>query len=193
MKSVLKKIKNKINILFKSIFSFFITHENFNLPRKEYSVTNDIWIHKTVKFINKRNIIIGKKTEIKDYCIIQVAPDDTIEIGEFCQLNPFTVIYGGNVCIGNNVMIAPHCMIASGNHDFKQLETAMRFAGHFTKGPIIIEDDVWIGANVTITDGVNIGKGAVIAANSCVVGNVEPYDIFGGVPAKKIGSRLTYR
>ena len=80
-------------------------------------------------------------------------------------------------------------MIAAGNHDYIQTDLPMRFAGNLTKGPIIIGDDVWIGANSTITDGVKIGKGAVIAANSCVNCDVEEYSIYGGVPARKIGSR----
>jgi maltose O-acetyltransferase len=86
-------------------------------------------------------------------------------------------------------MIAPHCMIAAGDHDFTQLEKPMRFANSITKGPIIIEDNVWIGANVTITDGVRIGKDSVIAANSVVTKDVAPFDIVGGVPAKIIRNR----
>ena len=86
-------------------------------------------------------------------------------------------------------MIAPHCMIAAGDHNFKQLEIPMRFAGGVTKGPIIIENNVWIGANVTITDGVRVGNDSLIAANSVVTRDVAPFDIVAGVPAKVIGNR----
>jgi acetyltransferase-like isoleucine patch superfamily enzyme len=54
---------------------------------------------------------------------------------------------------------------------------------------IILEDDVWVGANSTITDGVRISKGAVVAANSAVTKDVASFDIVGGVPAQKIGNR----
>lgn len=154
----------------------------------EYDTSNGYSLHKTAKLIRYSTIEIGKGTEIKDYVIIQSF--SCIKIGENCQINPFTVLYGGDIFIGNDVMIAPHCMIASGNHDYKQTEMPMRYAGILTKGPIIIEDDVWIAAHVTITDGVKIGKGAVIAANSCVTKNVEPYAIYAGVPAKKVGTRI---
>ncbi len=81
-------------------------------------------------------------------------------------------------------------MIAAGNHDHNQVNMPMRFAGTLTKGPIIIEDDVWIGANVTIADGVVIKRGAVVAGNSFVNKNVQAYDIVGGVPIKVLGNRL---
>ena len=134
-------------------------------------------------------ITIGANAEIKDYVIIRTY-EGRVTIGAYVQLNPFTVIYGGNVIhIGNNVMIAPHCMIAAGNHDYVQTDVPMRFAGNLTKGPIVIEDNVWIGANSTVTDGVRIGREAVVAANSLVNKDVEPYTIVGGVPAKEIGRR----
>ena len=85
------------------------------------------------------------------------------------------MIYGGaGVHIGNYVTVAPHCMIASGNHDFIQTELPMQIAENLSKKPIVIEDDVWIGANSTITDGVRIGKGTVVGANSVVTKDVNP-------------------
>jgi acetyltransferase-like isoleucine patch superfamily enzyme len=146
-------------------------------------------VHRTA-VLEKRGLVrINKGAEIKEYVIIKTYRN-TVVIGTYAQINPFTVIYGGSgVFIGNNVMIAPHCMIAAGDHDFRQVETPIRFAGNITKGPIIIEDNVWIGANCTITDGVKIGRDAVIAANSVVTKDVEPYDIVGGVPAKRIANR----
>ena len=60
-----------------------------------------------------------------------------------------------------------------------------------TKGGIRIEDDVWIGSHSVILDGVNIGKGSVIAAGAIVDKNVAPYAIVGGVPARQIGNRLS--
>ena len=59
-----------------------------------------------------------------------------------------------------------------------------------TKGPIIVEDDVWIGFGATILSGVHIGKGAVIAAGAMVVKDVPPYGIVGGVPAKLMRYRF---
>ena len=80
-------------------------------------------------------------------------------------------------------------MIAAGNHDYKQTSTPMRFAGTLTRGPITIADDVWVGANCTIADGVTIGTGAVIGANSLVTKDVQPFDIVVGVPAVVVSNR----
>ena len=139
----------------------------------------------------KSNIYIHSTAEIKEYCIIR-SFDAPVHLGEYSQLNPFCVIYGGaGVKIGANVMIGPHSVIAAGGHEYRILTLPMRHAGGVNKGPIIISDDVWIGANCTITDGVVIGKGAIVGANSVVTKNVEPYQIVAGCPAKPIGSRKT--
>lgn len=144
----------------------------------------------TVRLRGNGIIQIGDNAEIKDYVVIQAARDAVI-IGEFTQINAFTVIFGySEVNIGRNVMIGPHCMISSGNHDFKQTEVPMRFAPALTKGPTIIEDNVWIGSHCVITDGVKIGTEAVVGAGSVVTKDVQPFDIVAGVPARVIGNRL---
>lgn len=66
----------------------------------------------------------------------------------------------------------------------------MRFAPALTKGPTVIEDNVWIGSHCVVTDGVKIGKEAVIGAGSVVTKDVQPFDIVAGVPARVIGNRL---
>jgi acetyltransferase-like isoleucine patch superfamily enzyme len=157
--------------------------------KENKKIISNNFIHKTAQLELVDLIHIKNHSEIKDFVIIKTY-SNPVSIGEYTQINPFCVIYGGSgVNIGDNVMIAPHCMIASGNHDYKQKEKPMRFAGNLTKGPIIIKDDVWISANCTIGDGVTIGEGAVVSANSFVNKDVEPYSIVGGVPAKKIGIR----
>jgi acetyltransferase-like isoleucine patch superfamily enzyme len=196
----IKKISNfgvqKIKKLYRFFFPLRIKSvvEEISLGRAE-SVSIEVndrinyFIDKTAQIDKKELVIIKNNAEIKDYVIIRTYSNPVV-IGENVQINPFTVIYGGSgVIIGDNVMIAPHCMIAAGDHDYIQTEKPIRFAGNITKGPIIIEDNVWIGANCTITDGVRIGRDAVIAANSVVTTDIAPYDIVGGVPAKFIANR----
>jgi acetyltransferase-like isoleucine patch superfamily enzyme len=101
-------------------------------------------------------------------------------------------VYGhGNTTIGNNVLIAGHCMIIPNNHNFKNKDKLIRLQGNSSKG-IAIGDDVWIAHGCSILDGVSIGNGAVIAAGSVVNNDVPPYAIFGGVPAKEIGHRSAH-
>lgn len=103
--------------------------------------------------------------------------------------------------IGKYCSIATECMFVMSHHDIKKVTTAA-FApcmvwdhgqGNFSaysKGDIIIGNDVWIGARATIIDGITIGHGAVIAAGSVVTKNVEPYSVVGGNPARHIKWRF---
>lgn len=133
-------------------------------------------------------IVVGANSSIKSYVKL-ITYQGFIEIGENVSINPYTMIYGqGGVMIGNNVMIASHCIIVSSNHSFDRLDIPMRCQGVVAKG-ICIEDDVWLGSRVTILDGVTVGKGAIVAAGAVVNSNVEPFTIVGGVPAKYIRRR----
>jgi len=133
---------------------------------------------------NHRNISVGNFCQINSFVVLWPT---FLKIGTNTQINPGTAIYG-NVSIGNNVMIAPNCMIAGGNHSYSSLEIPMILQGSNEKG-IIIEDDVWIGANSVITDGVTIRKGTIVAAGSVVTKSTEEYSINAGVPSKKINER----
>ena len=94
----------------------------------------------------------------------------------------------GGINIGNSVLVGPYVIIHSANHRLDRIDIPIQKQGH-KKAPVIIEDDVWIAARVTILPGVTIGKGAVIAAGAVVNHDVEPYMIVGGVPARLIQPR----
>lgn len=112
-----------------------------------------------------------------------------ITMGDFCSVNPYTVLYGhGGLQIGEGVRIAAHCVIIPANHNIDDPDIPVRKSG-LTKKGIRIGNDVWIGARCVILDGVTIGEGAVIAAGAVVNRDVEPFMIVGGVPAKPIRSR----
>lgn len=113
--------------------------------------------------------------------------------------------------IGDRLIIGKFCMIASdvkfimngGNHLTEALSTypfaifgngwehAMDNKSYPHKGDISIGNDVWIGYNATIMAGVTVGDGAIIATNSTVVNDVEPYSIVGGNPARVIKKRFS--
>jgi len=148
-------------------------------------------IHKRVIFVTNNNgrIIIGDNNEFH-YNVILMTYGGTIEIGDNCSINPFTILYGhGNLRIGNNVLIAGQCMIIPANHRFDSIDIPINRQGETRKG-IIIEDDVWIGGGCQILDGVRISKGSIVAAGSVINKDIPAYSIVGGVPAKIIKSRI---
>ena len=96
--------------------------------------------------------------------------------------------------IGKKVIFGPHPTIITGDH---RIDVVGKFIidSHdklpLNDAPVIIEDDVWTGANVTILKGVTIGRGSVIAAGAVVTKSCPPYSIIGGVPAKVLKFRFT--
>ena len=103
----------------------------------------------------------------------------------FCTVAPLT--------IGKKVIFGPHPTIITGNH---RIDVVGKYIMDSKEKlpendePVIIEDDVWAGANVTILKGVTIGRGSVIAAGAVVTKSCPPYSIIGGVPAKVLKMRF---
>jgi acetyltransferase-like isoleucine patch superfamily enzyme len=113
-----------------------------------------------------------------------------IEFGKYVFINHnciFSTPFG--MRIGNFVMIGSNCLFASVNHGFEDWQKPMIFQKIENK-PIVIEDDVWIGARATILGGVTVGKGAIIAAGAVVTKDVPPYTIVAGIPAKPLRTRF---
>jgi maltose O-acetyltransferase len=94
----------------------------------------------------------------------------------------------GPLKIGKDVMMAPDVMIFTQNHETNRLDIPMRLQTA-PKKPVIIGDDVWIGACVIILPGVTVGNGAILAAGAIVTKNVPDYAIVGGNPARIIKMR----
>lgn len=96
-----------------------------------------------------------------------------------------------DICIGDDVMMGPEVLIISRsqNHRFDDLSRPMRLQGHQDSPPVVIEDDVWLGARVIILPGVRIGRGAIVGAGAIVTRDVPPYAICGGNPARIIRYR----
>ena len=93
-----------------------------------------------------------------------------------------------NITIMDDVLIGGFCYIISGNHSMVDRSIPIREQG-YVGGEIIIESGAWLGAHVTVLPGVKIGKGAVIGAGSVVTKSIPAYEIWGGVPARKIKDR----
>jgi len=137
-------------------------------------------------------IVIGEHCEIYDHVVIRcVGGLGDIVFGSHCYINPHCVLYSGNgILFGNYVLLAPGVKVMPTNHAFQSRDIPIRHQGFLpSKGGVICEDDVWIGANSTLLDGAHIEKGCIIAAGSVVNRRVPSYEIWGGVPARRIGIR----
>jgi acetyltransferase-like isoleucine patch superfamily enzyme len=137
-------------------------------------------------------IVIGPHVVVDSFVKIKPAGGmGDVYIGEESRINAGTVIYTGNgVKIGKGVLIAANCTLAPTNHEFERADipiAAQRFRP--SRGGILIEDDVWIGANSVILDGAVIRRGAVVGAGSLVREELTPYTVYAGNPLREIGRR----
>lgn len=121
-----------------------------------------------------------------------------ISVGNHVYLGADTRILTtkAHLIVGNYVMFGPGVSIVTGSHTTDVIGKYMCEVTDREKHPeddqdVVIEDDVWIGANATILKGVTIGKGSVVAAGAVVTKSCPPYSIIGGVPARVIKMRFT--
>lgn len=115
---------------------------------------------------------------------------DGLKIGNRSGIGMNSIV-PSEVTIGENVMMGQECLMYTRNHKFEDINKTMDSQGFEKPEPIVIGNDVWIGARVTILPGVHIGNGAIIGAGAVVTKNVPDYEIWGGNPAHFLKSRLT--
>jgi len=165
---------------------------------------------KTIKQIIKKCLVLFHLYEIKEkekFFTKDFFQSKKYIIGDYTYGNPNVLDWGGN----SNLEIGKFCSIAAevtiflgGNHRidwnstypfmviFNENPLATLIKGHpASKGDVKIGNDVWIGYGATIMSGISIGDGAVIAAKSVITKNIEPYEIWGGNPAKLIKKRFS--
>ncbi len=141
---------------------------------------------------NFRKIRIGGYSSFGPY--VQIFADQSsegIEIGEHFSCNSNVMINADKslgIKIGAYCLIGPNVVFRASDHVFSNRDMFIQNQGD-KAGRIVVEDDVWIGANAVILKDVTIKKGAVVAAGAVVVDDVLEYQIVGGVPAKPIGQR----
>lgn len=146
----------------------------------------NVYIHAT-----PGGVTIGENTLVMHGAILHVynfrnLPQAGIWIGRDSLIGEYTVIRGqGGVQIGDRVYTSPMTQLIAVNHVFEDPERPFVEQGITAQG-IVVEDDVWLGANAVITDGVRVGRGAVVAAGAVVTEDVPPHTVVGGVPARVI-------
>lgn len=130
-----------------------------------------------------RKFSLGDYSVIESFACINNAVGDVI-IGDHTRIGLHNTIIGP-VTIGCHVNLAQGITVTALNHNFEDSDKRIDEQGVSTT-PVIIEDDIWIGANAVILPGVTIGNHSVVAAGAVVTKNIPPHSLVAGVPAKII-------
>lgn len=166
----------------------------FESGLKRYmSVKIGMWpSHRLRRFIYRHVFLMNMEEKVTLYGRNEIWEPHRIAIGKGSIIGDRAFLDGRySIHIGQNVNMGFDVMIFTNQHDVQ----SKTFATDGKNGPVVIGDRVWISARSVILPQVTIGEGAVIAAGSVVTKDVEPYSIYGGIPAKRIGTRnseLTY-
>lgn len=194
----------------------FFTIVNFLLNKYLYKnikigLNVEIGKFKNSSFVygNGCKLGMGSRIDIKNDSVLKLGDnvnisrnvylysDNEITIGNNTRIQD-NVRISGNVCIGENCIMAPNVFISSGTHPHKyipelSINEQQKIAiqnGDMNVKNVIIEDDVWLGINVVVLQGIKLAKGTVVGSNAVVTKNTSAYDVIAGVPAKKIDNRL---
>ncbi len=124
---------------------------------------------------------LGKNSTIEDFSVVNNGVG-AVTIGNDTRIGLGNVLIGP-VKVGSQVIFAQNVVLSGLNHGYEAIDTPIRLQ-KVTTTQIVIEDEVWIGANAVLTAGITVGKHSVIAGGSVVVKNVPPYCVVGGNPAK---------
>jgi acetyltransferase-like isoleucine patch superfamily enzyme len=132
------------------------------------------------------NVTLGDNVKIAKFCSVYGSPDHLLEIGDHSYVGMFSILngYSAKLKIGKHVSIAQNVNIMTDSGP--NASPLMQSIYPITKGEVIIEDHAWIGAGVIIMPNVRIGRCCIIAANSFLLSDAEPYSVYAGNPAKLI-------
>jgi acetyltransferase-like isoleucine patch superfamily enzyme len=191
MKTIIEKVKQ--NPRLKKMVLNLMMHPVKTRPRKWLRFCQFLYLKKgkgSIIYSGVRkdlvpfNIFsIGDCSVIEDFSILNNAVGDIV-IGSKSRVGLGNTLIGP-VCIGNNVNIAQNVVISGLNHNYENISETIIQQGVTTQ-PVIIEDDVWIGANSVVLSGIHIHKHCVIGAGSIVTKNIPDYCVAVGNPAKII-------
>jgi acetyltransferase-like isoleucine patch superfamily enzyme len=171
-----------------------LPHDWFDKPLPANCQLGDrAWLYSSFAFVHNRSqglaaVTVGEDTGLYNGTFFDLAPNARVRIGRYCTVvgaifsTHRSVDIGDYVFISHEVVIADHEMAMPPIDD----ECKAGFAGR--DGDVIIEDDVWIGAQAIILGGVRIGAGAIIGAAALVNQDVPAYAIFAGNPGRVVGS-----
>jgi galactoside O-acetyltransferase len=163
-----------------------------NVKSKLRSCGDDVRIYPMAKIAFPHVVDLDDSCRIRDFAFIFAGQG--VKIGKHTDIQPHVVIWGGGeTIIGDRVSVGPGTVFLSAVYShadgLKMVDGLDDGSTKALYGKLTIEDDVYIGANCTLMPDIVIGEGAVIGASSFVNKDVEPWGIYAGSPAKKIGER----
>ncbi|QWH09086.1 acyltransferase [Bacillus mycoides] len=176
-----------------------------------------LFVGKRVKLKNKNAISFGSGVTLEDYVFLDGLSTEGLKIGNNVKVGSYTIIAcsgslkslgkgvrigdnsgigdfsflgaAGGIQIGNNVIMGQNVRFHSENHKFDRVDIPIKEQGVTNKG-IIVGDDCWIGSGSVFLDGVQVGEGCVIGANTLVNKDIPPYSVAVGNPVKIVKNRL---
>lgn len=145
--------------------------------------------------VNLARLELGAGAVVQSGCLLHCGGLDwsagrgRLRLGERSYVGHGSVLYGaGDLQIGRDVLIGPGVILTSQGHGFET--PGLRVREHaLVLAPVVIGDDVWIGAGAVVVPGVTVGAGAIVAAGAVVTRDVVPYQVVGGVPARPLRER----
>ncbi len=180
------------NIFIKVVHSVPFTFRRMYWSRKMGSVENDLCIHKNVTFKNPKCLFFGNTVGIgKDACFLPVVKycginyNPKIIFGDNCWIgnyNSFASI--DRIQVGNNVLFAGNVHVTDHSHGYSDLNTPIAKQSLISKGPVIIEDNCWLGFSCEILSGVHLGEHTIVAARAVVTKSFPSHVILAGNPAR---------
>jgi acetyltransferase-like isoleucine patch superfamily enzyme len=165
--------------------------------KNKVSIGNGVTIGSNVEInaLSIEGVIIGNNVNIGNYSIMRCTGSlkkigKGIKIGDNCGFGDHSFFgAAGGITIGSNVIMGQNVRFHSENHNYSRVDRLIREQGVTNKG-IAINDDCWIGSGVVFLDGVNVGNGCVIGANSLINKDIPPYSVVVGNPMRVIKNRM---
>ena len=134
-------------------------------------------------------IVLDDDVWLSRGCYVLAQRDMEVRFGERAYIGHRCLFYGtGGIQVGQDVLLANDVQLICGNHTFARRDVPIR-TQPTVEQPIVIEDDVWLGASVVVLGGVTVGRGSVVGAGAVVTHDLPPYSIARGVPARVVGVR----
>lgn len=152
--------------------------------------------HVIIRGLPQGSLTLGDEVRIESGSILSLGDEHngygSLTVGDRCWIGQYNNIRtgGADITIGNNCLISQFCSVIGTNHGLEKDCLVKDAPAMSSKSGVQVGDDVWLGAGCVLLPGVTIGAGAVIGANSVVTHNVPENEVWAGVPAQKIKSRV---